>query len=145
MSYAIVMRDLDFNNGFEHWAIWDIPSGVLSLPEDVGISDRRSPGHKSGPAGIASGPPPREDPSREVGVRDLFAHAMREAGLSAVLGSGLIARSLRDVGASVETANEADYARALPRLEARLKTYLDPEQVSRIGTMLRDALGEAAR
>ena len=35
MSYAIVMRDLDFQNGFLHWVIWDIPADVLSLPEGV--------------------------------------------------------------------------------------------------------------
>jgi Raf kinase inhibitor-like YbhB/YbcL family protein len=34
-SYAIVMRDLDFNNGFIHWVIWDIPAATLSLPENV--------------------------------------------------------------------------------------------------------------
>jgi Raf kinase inhibitor-like YbhB/YbcL family protein len=34
-SYAIVMRDLDFANGFLHWVIWDIPASVLSLPENV--------------------------------------------------------------------------------------------------------------
>lgn len=75
----------------------------------------------------------------------MFAHVMREAGLSAVLGSGLIARSLRDVGASVDTASAADYARALPRLEARLKTYLDPEEVARIGVTLRAGLAKVAR
>jgi hypothetical protein len=73
----------------------------------------------------------------EVGVRDLFAQVMREAGLAPILGSGLVARSLRDVGATVETATDADYARALPRLEARLKTYLDPDEVARIGATLR--------
>jgi len=38
MSYAIVMRDLDFvQNGapFIHWVIWDIPSTTTSLPEGV--------------------------------------------------------------------------------------------------------------
>lgn len=72
----------------------------------------------------------------------MFAHVIREAGLSAVLGSGLVARSLRDVGASIETASEADYARALPRLEARLKTYLDPTEVARIGAALRATLAQ---
>ncbi len=33
-SYAIVMRDLDFNS-FVHWAMWDIPATTLSLPEGV--------------------------------------------------------------------------------------------------------------
>jgi hypothetical protein len=34
-SYAIVMRDLDFQNGFIHWVIWDIPASSLSLAENV--------------------------------------------------------------------------------------------------------------
>jgi Raf kinase inhibitor-like YbhB/YbcL family protein len=34
-SYAIVMRDLDFQNGFIHWVIWDIPGNLTSLPEDI--------------------------------------------------------------------------------------------------------------
>jgi len=33
-SYAIVMRDLDFN-GFLHWVIWDIPGNLRALPENV--------------------------------------------------------------------------------------------------------------
>ncbi|MSP24296.1 MAG: YbhB/YbcL family Raf kinase inhibitor-like protein [Myxococcales bacterium] len=35
LSYAIVMRDLDFQNGFVHWVLWDIPANVVSLPADV--------------------------------------------------------------------------------------------------------------
>lgn len=34
-SYAIVMRDLDFMNGFIHWVIWDIPAGTTSLPQNI--------------------------------------------------------------------------------------------------------------
>ncbi len=34
-SYAIVMRDLDFQSGFIHWVIWDIPESETSLQEDV--------------------------------------------------------------------------------------------------------------
>jgi Raf kinase inhibitor-like YbhB/YbcL family protein len=34
-SYAIVMRDLDFGNGFLHWVMWDIPKGTLSIPENI--------------------------------------------------------------------------------------------------------------
>jgi len=34
-SYAIVMRDLDFQNGFIHWVIWDIPGNLTSLPENI--------------------------------------------------------------------------------------------------------------
>ncbi|NUO50874.1 MAG: YbhB/YbcL family Raf kinase inhibitor-like protein [Polyangiaceae bacterium] len=36
MSYAIVMRDLDFGPGFIHWVIWDIPATETGLPEDLG-------------------------------------------------------------------------------------------------------------
>lgn len=34
-SYAIVMRDLDFQNGFLHWVIWDIPAATAALPQGV--------------------------------------------------------------------------------------------------------------
>jgi Raf kinase inhibitor-like YbhB/YbcL family protein len=34
-SYAVVMRDLDYMNGFLHWVIWDIPASALALPENV--------------------------------------------------------------------------------------------------------------
>jgi phosphatidylethanolamine-binding protein (PEBP) family uncharacterized protein len=33
MSFAIVLRDL--TNGFYHWAIWDIPAAIMSLPADL--------------------------------------------------------------------------------------------------------------
>ncbi len=35
LSYAIVMRDLDYQNGFLHWVMWDIPAASMSLPEGV--------------------------------------------------------------------------------------------------------------
>lgn len=35
MSYAVVMRDLDFMNGFVHWVVWDIPATVTSLPQNM--------------------------------------------------------------------------------------------------------------
>ena len=34
-SYAVIMRDLDYMNGFLHWVIWDIPASALALPENV--------------------------------------------------------------------------------------------------------------
>jgi hypothetical protein len=34
-SYAIVMRDLDYMNGFVHWVLWDIPAATTLLAEDV--------------------------------------------------------------------------------------------------------------
>jgi Raf kinase inhibitor-like YbhB/YbcL family protein len=35
-SYAVVLRDLDYQSGFLHWVIWDIPASVRALPENVG-------------------------------------------------------------------------------------------------------------
>jgi Raf kinase inhibitor-like YbhB/YbcL family protein len=34
-SFAIVMKDLDFQNGFLHWVIYDIPASESGLPEGV--------------------------------------------------------------------------------------------------------------
>lgn len=34
-SFAVVMRDLDFQNGFVHWAIWDIDVKTTELPEGI--------------------------------------------------------------------------------------------------------------
>lgn len=34
-SFAIIMRDLDFNNGFLHWVMWDIPADATSLPDGI--------------------------------------------------------------------------------------------------------------
>jgi len=48
-SYAIVMRDLDFQSGFLHWVIWDIP--VNTLP--AGIENVYEP---SAPAGAKQAP-----------------------------------------------------------------------------------------
>ncbi len=49
MSYAIVMRDLNFTpNGkpFIHWAIWDIPSTAMGLPE--GVEQTANPANVTG-------------------------------------------------------------------------------------------------
>ncbi|MEJ7729673.1 MAG: YbhB/YbcL family Raf kinase inhibitor-like protein [Polyangiaceae bacterium] len=35
MSYAVIMRYLDFRGGFLHWVIWDIPASALGLPQGV--------------------------------------------------------------------------------------------------------------
>ena len=46
-----------------------------------------------------------------------------------MLGYGLVKRSLHDVGVDETAATPTDYLRALPRLEARLRTYLSPAEV----------------
>lgn len=51
LSYAIVMRDLDFQSGFLHWVIWDIPASTMTLPE--GIENVYQP---SAPAGAKQAP-----------------------------------------------------------------------------------------
>ena len=53
MSYAVVMRDLDFMNGFIHWAIWDIPATESGLAE--GIPEGFNPGAPA-PAGSKQAP-----------------------------------------------------------------------------------------
>jgi Raf kinase inhibitor-like YbhB/YbcL family protein len=40
-GYAIVLRDTD--NGFTHWAIWDIPPSALALPRDVSQASHTPP------------------------------------------------------------------------------------------------------
>jgi Raf kinase inhibitor-like YbhB/YbcL family protein len=50
-SYAVVMRDLDFQSGFLHWVIWDIPASTMTLPE--GIENVYQP---SAPAGSKQAP-----------------------------------------------------------------------------------------
>jgi Raf kinase inhibitor-like YbhB/YbcL family protein len=41
MGYAIVLKDTD--NGFTHWAIWDIPADKLALPRDVSQASHTPP------------------------------------------------------------------------------------------------------
>jgi Raf kinase inhibitor-like YbhB/YbcL family protein len=41
MGYAIVLKDTD--NGFTHWAIWDIPADKLGLPRDVSQASHTPP------------------------------------------------------------------------------------------------------
>lgn len=41
MGYAIVLKDTE--NGFTHWAIWDIPANTLALPRDVSQASHTPP------------------------------------------------------------------------------------------------------
>ena len=41
MGYALVLKDND--NGFTHWAIWDIPASALGLPRDVSQASHTPP------------------------------------------------------------------------------------------------------
>jgi Raf kinase inhibitor-like YbhB/YbcL family protein len=55
-SYAIVLRDLDFANGFLHWVIWDIPK-AQGLAE--GVENAFMP---AAPAGAKQAPSPGGSP-----------------------------------------------------------------------------------
>ena len=58
---------------------------------------------------------------------ELFDEVVRLTGVSPVLAPGMVKRSLADGGVSVDAARPQDYEAALPRLRARLKAYLPPE------------------
>ena len=60
---------------------------------------------------------------------DWVARIIVCSGVAPMLGYGLVKRSLHDVGVDETAATPTDYLRALPRLEARLKTYLSPAEV----------------
>jgi Raf kinase inhibitor-like YbhB/YbcL family protein len=34
-SFAVVLRDLSFQNGFVHWVIWNIPGSATGLAENI--------------------------------------------------------------------------------------------------------------
>lgn len=59
---------------------------------------------------------------------ELFDEMVRQTGVSVVLAPGMVKRALADGGVSVEAARPEDYEAALPRLRARLKAYMTPEQ-----------------
>lgn len=54
----------------------------------------------------------------------LFERVIAVCDLSPLLGPGTLRRALRDVGADPATATVDDYCRAIPRLEARLRSFL---------------------
>lgn len=58
----------------------------------------------------------------------LFDEVVALTGVSRVLAPGMVTRALADGGVSVADATAHDYEEALPRLKARLKAYLPPEQ-----------------
>ncbi len=62
---------------------------------------------------------------------EMFERVLSYCGFTAVLGPGILQRALGDDGAARETATAADYRRALPRLEARMKAYMPAEDVSK--------------
>lgn len=61
---------------------------------------------------------------------NLLAEIAVLSGLSPLLGPGVIRRALADVGTTIDRATPADYQRALPALEVRMRTYLPPAEVT---------------
>ncbi|HEU4409371.1 MAG TPA: hypothetical protein VFS43_29195 [Polyangiaceae bacterium] len=80
-------------------------------------------------------PKAREDwPVSEDAVPDstaLYREIVARCGLPDLLATGTIHRALADVGADPATATRRHYRRALSRLEARMRAYLPPAELSR--------------
>ncbi|HEU4407459.1 MAG TPA: hypothetical protein VFS43_19490 [Polyangiaceae bacterium] len=62
---------------------------------------------------------------------DLYRAIVDCCGLPDLLAPGTIRRALADVGADPATASKRHYRRALPRLQARMRAYLPPSELSR--------------
>ena len=62
---------------------------------------------------------------------ELFEKVVELCGLPAMIGPGLVRRSLTDGKAEPETATPSDYRNALPRLVARMKAYAAPDDAER--------------
>lgn len=60
--------------------------------------------------------------------QELFEEVIRLTGVSDVLAPGMIKRSLADGGVAVDSARAEDYEVALPKIRARLKAYVTPEE-----------------
>ena len=61
-------------------------------------------------------------------MTELFDEVLRLTKVPAVLGLGMLERALADGRVKVASARPEDYEAALPRIRARLKAYLTPEE-----------------
>ena len=77
-----------------------------------------------------------------ISPAELFNSVVHAADVSPLLGPGTIRRALWDVGARAETAAAADYRRALPRIDARLRAYLDHAKVGESMQRIRNVVDE---
>lgn len=62
-------------------------------------------------------------------TEELRAELCRLSGLSPLLAPGVLRRALSDSGVQQERATPRDYLKALPKLEARMRAYLQPDDV----------------
>ena len=72
---------------------------------------------------------------------EMFERVLGYCGFSSVLGPGILQRALADEGVTREAATAADYKRALPRLEGRMKAYMPAEDT---GPRIRRIVGYLA-
>ena len=76
---------------------------------------------------VAAADRARHDAAHVTG-QELFDEVVRLTGVSTVLAPGMIKRSLADGGVTVEAGRPQDYEAALPRIRARLKAYVAPDE-----------------
>jgi len=62
---------------------------------------------------------------------EIFERVLSYCGFEGSLGPGVLSRALADGGVTKTSATVADYRRALPRLEARMRAYFAAEEVAR--------------
>ncbi len=61
---------------------------------------------------------------------EIFDRVLSYCGFTDVLGPGILVRALTDEGVDKQSATVNDYRRAVPRIEARMKAYLDADEVA---------------
>jgi hypothetical protein len=66
-----------------------------------------------------------------VPAAHLFERMLAQCNLPPMIGRGLLERALRDEGADPRSASVAQWLCALPRIEARLRTYAPADAVTR--------------
>lgn len=84
-----------------------------------------------------NGPPSGGSPPDS---KALYREIVARCGLPDLLAPGTIHRALVDVGADPATATKRHYRRALSRLEARMRAYLPPAELSRRVGLIHDFL-----
>lgn len=75
---------------------------------------------------------------------ELRAELCRMSGLSQLLAPGVLRRALSDCGVTPDLATPRDLLKALPKLEARMRAYLLPDEVDRRLAQMRRAIEKFA-
>jgi hypothetical protein len=61
---------------------------------------------------------------------ELFRAVVEAMGLSMIIGPGVVRRALLDAGSDPSLATAAHYKASLARIQARLTSYLPPDEVA---------------